>query len=90
MANRTLVWLRNDLRLADNAALYHALEDGEALAVYLWDECNHPGEKKLGEASKQWLHHSLSLLKQSLGKSLLILNCPAGVSKETHLQAAKE
>lgn len=31
---RTLVWLRNDLRVTDNPALYHAMEQGEAVAVF--------------------------------------------------------
>ncbi len=31
---RTLVWFRNDLRVADNPALFHAMERGEAVAVF--------------------------------------------------------
>ncbi len=35
-SNRTLVWLRNDLRLRDNPALYHAAEAGQGVvAVYV-------------------------------------------------------
>jgi deoxyribodipyrimidine photo-lyase len=31
---RTLVWFRNDLRVADHPALYHAMAGGEAIAVF--------------------------------------------------------
>ena len=31
---RTLVWLRNDLRVDDNPALHHAMEQGTAVAVF--------------------------------------------------------
>lgn len=31
---RTLVWFRNDLRVADNPALHHAMASGEAIAVF--------------------------------------------------------
>ena len=30
----TLVWFRNDLRLRDNPALYHACERGDVVAVF--------------------------------------------------------
>ncbi len=60
----TLVWLRNDLRLADHPALYAA---GEALLVFVW----HPeGEAPWapGAASRWWLHHSLAALGKEVAK----------------------
>ncbi len=87
---RTLVWLRNDLRLADNAALFHAIEDGKALAIYIWDERSDFEYKPLGQASKQWLYHSLDSLKQSLGDSLLIVPCSSEQSKLELLQQVCE
>ena len=55
-----LVWLRSDLRIVDNPALFHAREAGAAvLPVYILDECApHPP----GAASRWWLHHSLAAL----------------------------
>ncbi|HZY67438.1 MAG TPA: deoxyribodipyrimidine photo-lyase, partial [Devosia sp.] len=35
MTGTTLVWLRNDLRIADNPALNAALERGPVIAVYV-------------------------------------------------------
>ena len=55
----SIVWLRNDLRLADNPALVAATERGEPLlVVYIHDEVS-PGIRPLGSATRWWLHHSL-------------------------------
>lgn len=61
----TLVWLRRDLRLADNPALYHAAKAGPVICVYVLDD-DSPRHHAYGGASRWWLHHSL----ESLGKSL--------------------
>jgi deoxyribodipyrimidine photo-lyase len=71
----TLVWLRDDLRLADNPALAAAAETGAPIVVaYLLDE-ESDGIRPLGSASKWWLHHSLASLAASiaaLGGSLVL------------------
>ncbi len=58
----TLVWFRQDLRLADNPALQAAVKRGEPIIpVYLWapeDE----GDWPPGAASRWWLHQSLIAL----------------------------
>ncbi len=62
----TIVWLRDDLRLADNPALAAAVDRGGALlVVYLLDETS-PGIRPLGGATRWWLHHSLAALADSL------------------------
>ena len=69
-----LVWFRQDLRLADNPALYHALKDGyEIIPVYILDDKN-AGEWKLGGAARWWLHESLEALNKSLGGKLVLRN----------------
>ncbi len=66
MARPSLVWLRDDLRIADNPALHAAIERGGPIAVvYLLDEVSE-GIRPLGGASKWWLHHSLHSLADSL------------------------
>lgn len=60
-----LVWLRRDLRLADNPALYHAAEAGPAVCVYVLDD-DAAKHHAYGGASRWWLHHSLANLAQSL------------------------
>ena len=60
-----ILWLRNDLRIQDNAALAAALDSGmPVLPVYIWDEASF-GAWVPGGASKWWLHRAL----ESLGDS---------------------
>ncbi len=64
----SLVWFRQDLRLADNPALIAAAERGAAIvAAYVLDD-DAPGRWKMGGASRWWLHHSLTALTAALGK----------------------
>lgn len=61
-----IVWLRQDLRLADNPALAAACETKRPIVcVYLLDD-DTPGRWKLGGASRWWLHHSLTALARDL------------------------
>ncbi len=78
----TLVWLRRDLRLADNPALTAALARRRPL-VLLWllDETS-PGLRPLGGASRWWLHHSLAAFAADvarLGGRLILRRGPASV-----------
>lgn len=62
----TIVWLRDDLRVADNPALVAAVERGGPVVVlYLLDEVS-PGIRPLGSASRWWLHHSLEALARAV------------------------
>jgi deoxyribodipyrimidine photo-lyase len=64
----TIMWFRQDLRLADNPALTAALETGmPVIPVYLFA----PGEEGAwapGGASRWWLHHSLAHLADDLAR----------------------
>jgi deoxyribodipyrimidine photo-lyase len=70
----SIVWLRDDLRLADNPALTAAVtRGGPVIVLYLLDEA--PGVRPLGAASRWWLHGSLVALGRSLaaiGSSLTL------------------
>lgn len=59
-----ILWLRQDLRLADHPALNAAMASGAVLPVFIWDE-ETPGHWQIGAAQKWWLHHSLVSLGQS-------------------------
>ena len=61
----TIVWLRNDLRLADNPALADAASRGPVVPVYIWAP-DEEGDWPPGAASRWWLHHSLAALDASL------------------------
>ncbi|MDP2130491.1 MAG: deoxyribodipyrimidine photo-lyase [Erythrobacter sp.] len=65
MSDTQLVWLRRDLRLADNPALYHAAKAGPVVCVYVLDD-DAPKHHAYGGASRWWLHHSLASLARSL------------------------
>lgn len=76
----TLVWLRNDLRLADNPALHVAAgRPGPVIPVFIWE----PEEEdpwRPGAASAWWLHHSLASLDEQMrarGSRLLIRRGPS-------------
>lgn len=61
----SLLWLRRDLRLADQAALVAAAAEGPVVPVYVLDD-ETPKHRRMGGASRWWLHHSLSSLDHDL------------------------
>lgn len=66
--NPAILWFRDDLRLADHAALCAAVESGRpVLPVFVLDDAA-PGPWALGGASRWWLHHSLVSLRKSLSE----------------------
>ena len=67
----SIVWFRQDLRIADNPALLRAAEAGPVIPLYILDD-ETPGPWKTGAAARWWLHHSL----KSLGASLAGLGAP--------------
>ncbi len=61
-----LLWFRNDLRLADHAALNAAAATGRpVIPVFVLDETS-AGTWAPGAASRWWLHHSLAALAERL------------------------
>ncbi len=61
----SLVWFRQDLRLADNPALAAAAAAGPVLPVYVLDD-DAAGDWAMGGAHRWWLHGSLTSLAQGL------------------------
>ncbi len=61
----TLLWFRQDLRLADQAALAAAVEAGPVVPLYVLDD-DIPGQRRIGGAQRWWLHHSLAALDARL------------------------
>jgi deoxyribodipyrimidine photo-lyase len=76
----SIVWFRNDLRLADNPALMAGLDSGNPVVpVYVLDE-ETEGTRPPGGAARWWLHHSLQSLDASLhalGSRLILRRGPA-------------
>ncbi|MEO7814624.1 MAG: deoxyribodipyrimidine photo-lyase, partial [Sphingomicrobium sp.] len=89
MTKPTIVWLRRDLRLADQAALLVAAGEGPVVPVYVLDD-DTPKHRAMGGASRWWLHHSLEALDVALRdrESRLILR--RGKSDEMLAAVAQE
>jgi deoxyribodipyrimidine photo-lyase len=80
----TVVWFRDDLRLADNPALAAAARSGPIVPLYILDEAAPP--RPLGGASKWWLDGSLRSLARDLaarGAPLILRRGPAEVTLRT-------
>ncbi|MCY7270772.1 MAG: DNA photolyase family protein [Sphingomonas bacterium] len=65
MTAPTIVWLRRDLRLADQVALVVAAGEGPVVPIYILDD-ETPRHRKMGGASRWWLYHSLAALGTAL------------------------
>lgn len=64
-----LCWLRRDLRLHDNAALYHALRSGRPVVpVFVFDTDILDDLEDRADRRLQFIHDALSSLQQQLGK----------------------
>jgi deoxyribodipyrimidine photo-lyase len=75
MTAPVILWFRRDLRLADQAALVAAVASGTpVIPVFILDD-ETPKHRRMGGASRWWLHHSLKSLDADLRKlgSRLIL-----------------
>ncbi|MEJ8474141.1 cryptochrome/photolyase family protein [Roseibium algae] len=69
----TVVWFRQDLRIADNPALVEAAQRGRVLPVFVLEDPETSGESHpLGGASRWWLHHSLKALANDLGEMVFL------------------
>ena len=65
MTQPRIVWLRHDLRLADQPAFHAAAAEGPVIAVYVLDDAR-ARRWAMGGAARWWLHHSLASLAASL------------------------
>lgn len=86
MTKPHIVWLRRDLRLADQPAFHAAAQLGPVIPVYVLDD-DAAGHHAYGGASRWWLHHSLADLSKTLGSrhSRIILRRGDAVEELTKL-----
>jgi deoxyribodipyrimidine photo-lyase len=74
MTNRSILWLRQDLRLHDQPALAAAIAEGAVIPLYILDD-ETPARWAIGAAQRWWLHNSLERLAaqlESLGSRLVL------------------
>ena len=74
--NPSLLWFREDLRLADNPAL-HAAAKHPLLAIFILDT-GRTGSRAHGGAARWWLHHSLAALARDIEAKGVRLHLFAG------------
>ncbi len=75
-SNTAILWLRQDLRVADNPALRACCDNASRLAIVFIDDPTEQTVSTLGAASRVWLHHSLQKLDDELrrrGQRLLLM-----------------
>ena len=89
MTKPQILWLRRDLRMADNPALYHAAKAGPVVAVYVLDDARPKGHA-YGGASRWWLHHSLESLASRFAQRHAKIILRKGDAVEELLKIAEE
>ena len=85
----TLFWFRRDLRLDDNAGLYHAVkENNQVLGIFIFDTQILSELEDRADKRVEFIHQSLKQLKselEELGSSLLIFHGnPVEIYKVLH------
>ena len=90
MTSPAIVWLRQDLRLADNPALAAAVASKRPVIVLFVLDDETPGRWRLGGASRWWLHHSLKALSRDLQAKGCALVLRRGRGDAVLLEPARE
>jgi deoxyribodipyrimidine photo-lyase len=86
----SIVWFRQDLRLADNPALCAAGARGApVVALYVLDD-DAAGASAMGGAARWWLHHSLMALAAGLAQLGTTLTLRRGSARTIVPQLASE
>lgn len=86
----SIVWFRNDLRLADNPALQAAMERGGAIVPVFVHAPEEETPWSPGGASRWWLHQSLTALDASLRRQHSRLVIRRGATLENLLSIIHE
>lgn len=88
--NSIVVWLKNDLRIEDNQALFSASKQGKPVyAIYVWAP-DDDGMWAMGGASRCWLHFSLQVMAEELVKLNIPLIIRSGPLQNTLYQFLQE
>lgn len=86
--SKALIWLRNDLRLADNPAFAQACKAQEVVALYIHEKRG--GLRPSGGAARWWLHHSLNALARDLAEIGIPLLVESGAAQSVLARILKQ
>jgi deoxyribodipyrimidine photo-lyase len=89
MTSPQIVWLRRDLRLADQPAFHAAAQEGPVIPVFVLDDAA-SGEHAVGSAARWWLHHSLASLSRDLARQGSRIVLRRGAAAEEIAKVARE
>lgn len=89
MTAPVILWFRRDLRLSDQAAVVAAAAEGPVIPVFILDD-ETPKHRRMGGASRWWLHHSLTSLDASLREKGSRLILRRGKSDDQLAKIAQE
>lgn len=89
MAETSIVWFRQDLRVDDQPALAAAAAQGTVVGLYVLDDQT-PGAWAIGGAQRWWLHHSLAALARTLERRGVRLILRRGRAAAEVARLAKE
>ena len=89
MADISIYWFRDDLRLSDLPGLAAAASAGPVVPVFVRDS-KLGGDWSLASASQWWLHHSLVALQHGLAENGLELVLRSGSTVDVLTALAKE
>lgn len=89
MLKPAVMWFRQDLRLADNAALRAAAEAGPLICLDVLDDVT-LGEWTWGGASRWWMHKSLARLQEDLARFKVSLILRRGAADKVIADVLRE
>ncbi|MEO8171948.1 MAG: deoxyribodipyrimidine photo-lyase [Sediminibacterium sp.] len=82
-----IIWFRRDLRLTDNAALYHALKDGNpVLPIFIFDRNILDQLENKADRRVQFIHAALEEMQMQLNEMGSCLQVFYGFPKEIFVQ----
>lgn len=86
-----IFWFRRDLRLNDNADLFHALKDNNpVLPIFIFDRNILDGLEEKGDRRVEFIHHALMEIQAALQKMNSTLDVRLGYPREIFKQLILE
>ncbi|MEO5562582.1 MAG: deoxyribodipyrimidine photo-lyase [Chitinophagaceae bacterium] len=86
-----LFWFRRDLRVTDNAGLYHALKDkNPVVPIFIFDKNILDELEDRTDRRVEFIHHALEEIQETLLKKKSTLDTRYGIPQDIFIQLLKE